>query len=132
MARKTEQVTVGKRQIEVSNLDKLLYPGGKFTKANVIDYYIKISKYLLPHLKNRPVTLKRFPDGVFGEAFYEKDAPSFTPDWVKTVPVPRRETPGPDIRYILINDLPTLIWIANLASVEIHPFLHTAAQINRP
>ena len=132
MARKTEQVTVGRRRIEVSNLDKLLYPGGKFTKANVIDYYINISKYLLPHLKNRPVTLKRFPDGVFGEAFYEKDAPSFTPDWVTTVPVPRRETPGPDIRYILINDLPTLIWVANLATLEIHPFLHTAARINRP
>ena len=132
MARKTEQVTIGRRQIEVSNLDKVLYPGTKFTKAKVIDYYINISKYLLPHLKNRPVTLKRFPDGVFGEAFYEKDAPAFTPDWVKTVPVPRRETPGPDIQYILVNDLPTLVWIANLATLEIHPFLHTAAQINRP
>ena len=132
MARKAEQVTIGRRQIEVSNLDKLLYPGGKFTKAKVIDYYVTISKYLLPHLKNRPVTLKRFPDGVFGEAFYEKDAPAFTPSWVKTVPVPRRETPGPDIQYILINDLPTLVWIANLATLEIHPFLHTAAQLNRP
>ncbi|HKG58720.1 MAG TPA: non-homologous end-joining DNA ligase [Pyrinomonadaceae bacterium] len=132
MARKTEQVTVGKRQIEVSNLDKLLYPGSKFTKAKVIDYYLKISKYLLPHLKNRPVTLKRFPDGVFGEAFYEKDAPAFTPAWVKTVPVPRRETPGPPIRYILINDLPTLVWVANLATLEIHPFLHTVQQINGP
>lgn len=132
MARKTEQVTVGRRRIEVSNLDKVLYPGTRFTKANAIDYYINISKYLLPHLKNRPVTLKRFPDGVFGEAFYEKDAPAFTPDWIKTVPVPRRETPGPDIQYILIDDLPTLVWVVNLATLELHPFLHTAAQINRP
>jgi bifunctional non-homologous end joining protein LigD len=132
MARKTEQVTIGRRRIEVSNLDKLLYPGSKFTKAKVIDYYIKVSKYILPHLKNRPVTLKRFPEGVFGEAFYEKDAPAFTPEWVKTVPVPRRETPGPDIQYILINDLPTLVWVANLATLEIHPFLHMAARINRP
>jgi bifunctional non-homologous end joining protein LigD len=132
MARKTEQVTIGRRRIEVSNLDKLLYPGCKFTKAKVIDYYIKVSKYILPHLKNRPVTLKRFPEGVFGEAFYEKDAPAFTPEWVKTVPVPRRETPGPDIQYILINDLPTLVWVANLATLEIHPFLHMAARINRP
>jgi len=132
MARKTEQVTIGRRHIEVSNLDKLLYPGTKFTKAKVIDYYIKVSKYILPHLKNRPITLKRFPEGVFGEAFYEKDAPAFTPEWVKTVPVPRRETPGPDIQYILINDLPTLVWVANLATLEIHPFLHTAARINRP
>lgn len=132
MARKTEHVTIGRRRIEVSNLDKLLYPGTKFTKAKVIDYYINVSKYLLPHLKNRPVTLKRFPEGVFGEAFYEKDAPAFTPGWVKTAPVPRRETPGPDIQYILINDLPTLVWVANLATLEIHPFLHKATQINRP
>lgn len=132
MARKSEQVTIGRRRIELSNLDKLLYPGTRFTKAKVIDYYIKVSKYILPHLKNRPITLKRFPEGVFGEAFYEKDAPAFTPRWVKTVPVPRRETPGPDIQYILINDLPTLVWVANLATLEIHPFLHTAARIDRP
>src|ERR1044072_515272 len=132
MARKTEQLTVARRRITVSNLDKLLYPGGKFTKAKVIDYYIRISKYLLPHLKNHPVTLKRFPEGVFGEAFYEKDAPAFTPEWVKTVAVPRRETRGGDIGYILINDLPTLVWTANFDSLEIHPFLHRASQLNRP
>jgi bifunctional non-homologous end joining protein LigD len=132
MARNSEQLTVRGRRIPVSNLDKILYPGEKFTKAKVIDYYIRISKFLLPHLKNRPVTLKRCPDGVFGEAFYEKDAPAFTPTWVKTVPVPRRETPGADIRYILINDLPTLVWLANLACLEIHPFLHLASRLNRP
>lgn len=132
MARKTEQLSVGGRRIPVSNLDKMLYPGEKFTKAKVIDYYLRISKFLLPHLKNRPVTLKRFPDGVFGEAFYEKDAPAFTPAWVKTVPAPRRETPGGDIRYILVNDLPTLVWLANLACLEIHPFLHLASRLNRP
>lgn len=132
MARKTEQLTVGRRRIAVSNLDKILYPGGKFSKARVIDYYVNVSKYLLPHLKDYPITLKRFPDGVFGEFFYEKDAPAFTPEWVKTVPVPRRETPGPDIRYILINDLPTLVWVANLTSLELHPFLHRASQLNRP
>lgn len=132
MARKTQEVTVAGRRVAVSNLDKLLYPGTRFTKAKVIDYYITIAKYLLPHLKNHPITLKRFPDGVFGEFFYEKDAPAFTPSWVKTVPVPRRETPGPDIRYILINDLPTLVWVANLATLEIHPFLHRASQLKRP
>src|SRR5690349_3820229 len=132
MAGKSEQLNVGSRRISVSNLDKILYPGEKFTKAKVIDYYVRISKFLLPHLKNRPVTLKRFPDGVFGEAFYEKDAPAFTPAWVKTVPVPRRETTGADIRYILINDLPTLVWLANLACLEIHPFLHLASHLNRP
>lgn len=132
MARKSEQLTVGGRRITVSNLEKVLYPGTKFTKAKVIDYYISISKYLLPHLKNRPVTLKRFPDGVFGEAFYEKDAPAFTPAWVKTASVPRRETPGTDIRYILVNDVATLVWAANLGTLELHPFLHRASQLSRP
>jgi len=132
MARKTEHLTVAGKRLDVSNLDKVFYPGGKFTKADLIDYYVKISKYLLPHLKNRPVTLKRFPAGVFGEAFYEKDASAFTPAWVKTAAVPRRETPGPDIRYILINDLPALVWTANLATLELHTFLHKAPRLNRP
>jgi bifunctional non-homologous end joining protein LigD len=132
MRAQTKQITVGHRRISVSNLDKTLYPGEKFTKAKVIDYYIRISKYLLPHLKDRPVTLKRFPDGVFGEAFWEKDAPAFMPQWVKTVPVARRETPGPAIKYILINDLPTLVWVANYAALELHTFLHRAPQLDRP
>lgn len=79
MARKTGQLTVGRRRIAVSNLEKILYPGTRFTRAKVIDYYVNVSKYLLPHLKDRPVTLKRFPEGVFGEAFYEKDAPAPSP-----------------------------------------------------
>jgi bifunctional non-homologous end joining protein LigD len=132
MGRKTEQLTVGRRRIEVSNLDKVLYPGTKFTKAELIDYYVSVSKFILPHLKDRPVTLKRFPDGVFGEAFYEKNAPAFTPSWIKTAPVPRRETVRTDIRYILINDLATLVWVANLASIELHPFLHRAPRLDRP
>jgi len=120
------------RRISVTNLNKILYPGGRFTKAKVIDYYIRVSKYLLPHLKARPVTLKRFPKGIYAEYFYEKDAPPFTPEWIETFPVPRRETPGPPIRYILINDLPTLVWLANLANLEIHPFLHRVPKIERP
>jgi len=80
-----------------------MFPAGRFTKADVIDYYIQISKYLLPHLKQRPITLKRFPDGIFGEFFYEKDAPQFTPRWVKTFPVPRRDPAQPDIRYIVVD-----------------------------
>jgi bifunctional non-homologous end joining protein LigD len=88
------QLRVGGRRLTVANVDKILYPGEKFSTAKVIDYYVRISKYLLPHLKNRPVTLVRFPDGVFADPFYEKDAPAFTPTWVKTVAVPRRGTPG--------------------------------------
>ena len=132
MAAQRKSLTIAGKRIPVSNLDKVLYPGEKFSKGKVIDYYARISKYLLPHLKHHPVTLKRFPDGVFGEFFYEKDAPAFTPAWVKTVSVPRRETPGKDIRYIVINDLPTLVWSANLANLEIHPFLHRAPRLDRP
>jgi bifunctional non-homologous end joining protein LigD len=129
---KKAQLLVGKRSVEVSHLDNVLYPAGRFSKGDVIDYYISISRYLLPHLKDRPVTLKRFPDGVFGDFFYEKDAPAFTPSWVKTFAVSRKETRGPDIRYVLINDLATLVWLANLANLEIHPFLHRVPRIERP
>ena len=119
------------RTLALSNLDKVLYPGNPFTKAHVIDYYARVSKWLLPHLHNRPVTLKRFPDGVNGKAFYEKDAPRYTPDWVTIAPVPRRYG-GSDIRYILIDDLPTLIWCANIASLELHPFLHSRRPLDKP
>jgi bifunctional non-homologous end joining protein LigD len=132
VANKKDELIVSGRRIPVSNLDKVLYPGGHFTKAKVIDYYIRIANYLLPHLKSRPVTLKRFPYGIYGEFFYEKDAPTFTPDWVQTFPVPRRERNGPDIRYILINDLATLVWLANLTNLELHPFLHRAPHIRKP
>lgn len=88
----------------MTHLDKVLYPGAEFTKAHVIDYYIKISKWLLPHFARRPVTMLRFPDGVHGKAFYEKDAPKYTPAWVDTTEVPR-QSGGKPIRYICIDDL---------------------------
>jgi bifunctional non-homologous end joining protein LigD len=119
------------RKVAITNPDKVLYPAADFTKAHVIDYYARVSEWLLPHLKERPVTLKRYPDGVDEKHFYEKDAPSYTPDWVKTYPVPRRGG-GTDIRYVLINDLATLVWSANLANLEIHPFLHRIPRLDRP
>src|SRR4051794_2349213 len=88
---------------EISNPDKVLYPAASFTKRDAVEYYQRVAPYLLPHFRNRPVTLKRYPDGVHGDAFYDKDAPAFTSKWVKTFPVPRHEG-GPDINYILIND----------------------------
>src|SRR6266513_2254650 len=122
---------VAEKGLQISNPDKVLYPAGKFTKADVLSYYERVARFLLPHFRNRPVTLKRYPHGVFGEAFYEKDAPAFTPRWVKTFPVPRREG-GPDINYILINDVRTLTWAANMAALELHPFLHRVPRIERP
>lgn len=117
--------------VEFTNPDKVLYPKAGFTKAQVIRYYLEIAPWLLPHLENRPVTLKRFPHGTHGEAFYEKDAPGFTPAWVKTFPVPRREG-GDPIRYIVVNDARTLAWCANLATLEFHPFLHRIPDLATP
>jgi bifunctional non-homologous end joining protein LigD len=83
---KPDELKIDGRNVPVSNLDKVLYLARHFTKAQVIDYYIRVSRFLLPHLKDRPVTLKRYTDGVGGEFFYEKDPPGYTPKWVKTFP----------------------------------------------
>lgn len=119
------------RQLRVSNLDKVLYPAAGFTKGQVLDYYIRIAPFLLPHLKGRPVTMKRYPDGVGGEYFYEKNAPAHRPEWVKTTPVYSRHNQR-DIQFLVIDDLPTLVWVANLASLELHPQLARAEEITRP
>jgi bifunctional non-homologous end joining protein LigD len=124
-------VRVAGRDVTLSNLDKVMYPEVGFTKGQVIDYYTRVARYILPHLKNRPITMKRFPDGIAGEYFYEKDAPSFTPKWVKIFPIPRSSEKSM-INYILINDLPTLVWSANLANLEIHPFLARAPEVAIP
>jgi bifunctional non-homologous end joining protein LigD len=127
---KHSELTIAGRTLPVSNLDKILYPEAGFTKAQVIDYYVRIAPVLLPHLKNRPITLKRYPDGVEGFFFYEKQCPAHHPDWIKTTTVAggRREK----IDYCMINDLPSLVWAANLANLELHTFLHRAPSITRP
>ncbi len=121
---------VASKTLQVSNLDKVFYPQCGFTKGEVIDYYIKVAPVLLPHLKNRPVSLKRYPDGVEGIFFYEKRCPAHAPSWIKTVKVPRTE--GADIDYCMINDLPSLVWAANIANLEFHPFTHKAPAIAQP
>jgi len=108
-----------------------MYAETGFTKGQVIEYYSGIARYILPHLKDRPITLKRFPDGVGAQHFYEKNAPSFTPHWIKTFRIPRT-TEESVINYILINDLPSLVWSANMANLEMHPFLAKAPYIERP
>ncbi|MBA2554976.1 MAG: ATP-dependent DNA ligase [Geodermatophilaceae bacterium] len=115
-------VDVGGRTLKLSNLDKVLYPEDGYTKGQVIDYYARIADVLLPHLAGRPLTVKRYPDGVDGKFFFEKNAPSHKPDWVRSVELP---TPGSTrqretIRYAVVEDLPTLIWLANLAALELH------------
>lgn len=119
------------KRVNFTNPDKVFFPKTGFTKGDLVRYYIEIAPYILPHLKDRPVTLIRYPDGVKGGRFYEKNAPRFTPGWVKTKPVPRRSTGG-NINYILINDVETLAWCANLAAIELHPFLHRSRALARP
>ena len=130
MSKKAEIEVEGKK-VPVSNLEKVLYPEAGFTKGQVIDYYIRIAPVLLPHLKNRPITLKRYPDGVEGFFFYEKQCPPHRPAWVKTTEVSSRRHSG-KIDYCMINDLPALNWAANLADLELHTFLHCAPAIGRP
>jgi bifunctional non-homologous end joining protein LigD len=127
---KRSQLEINGHKVEVSNLDKVFYPRTGFTKGNVIDYYIRVSPALLPHLKNRPITLKRYPEGAQGFFFYEKQCPPHHPDWVKTTDVARAD--GSTIHYCMMNDLRALVWAANLADLELHTFLHKAPAITRP
>jgi bifunctional non-homologous end joining protein LigD len=115
-------VQVGDRRLSLSNLDKELYPDG-FTKGEVINYYSRIAPLLLPQLAGRPVTFVRFPDGVAGEKFFEKNVPSHAPDWVRTVRLPSsgsRGGHGDHIDFAVLDDLPALVWAANLAALELH------------
>ena len=109
--------------------DRVLFPESGFTKYQAIDYYRSVARVLLPHLKNRPMSFLRFPDTVRGVSFWEKDAPSFTPAWVKRVPVPRRDG-GSDIEYLMVNDLRTLTWVADVGCIELHAFLHRKPRID--
>jgi bifunctional non-homologous end joining protein LigD len=119
------------KTLKLTNLDKVLYPATGFTKRQVIDYYARIAPVLLPHLKGRALTLKRYPNGVDSEFFYEKNAPKHRPDWVKTVPV-WSEGNNRTMYYVEAADLPTLIWLANLAAIELHPSLALAKDVSCP
>ena len=133
---KAEKVTVrvGNRELTLSNLSKVLYPDVGFAKGQVIDYYTRIAPAMLPHLKDRPLTLKRYPDGVDGKFFFEKNSPEHRPPWVKTVRLP---SPGStknrsEIDYTVVNDLPTLVWAANLATLESHVPMWRATKAGKP
>ncbi|MGH3681057.1 MAG: non-homologous end-joining DNA ligase [Natronosporangium sp.] len=116
------RVRVGGRNLELSNLDKVLYPLAGFTKGEVIDYYTRVAPVLLPHLADRPLTRIRFPNGVAAASFFEKNAPAGTPRWVhtETLPVPGSSTGRETLDFVIADDLPTLVWLANLAALELH------------
>jgi bifunctional non-homologous end joining protein LigD len=124
-------LTVEGRDLELSNLDKVLYPATGFTKGQLIEWYARMGEVLLPHLRGRPLTMKRYPDGVEGKHFYEKRCPRHRPDWVRTASI-WSDRHGGEIDYCLIEDLPTLIWAANLADIELHTSLSRAEAMDRP
>jgi bifunctional non-homologous end joining protein LigD len=130
MSQKAELIVEGKK-LAVSNLNKVLYPKAGFTKGQVINYYIQIAPVLLPHLKDRPLTMKRYPNGVEREFFYEKNCPVHRPKWVRTAKV-WSEGNNRIMDYCLAQDLPTLVWAANLADLELHTSLARKSNVARP
>jgi bifunctional non-homologous end joining protein LigD len=127
----SQSVVIEGKELKLTNLDKVLYPAAGFTKGQVIDYYARIAPVMVPHLAGRPLTLKRYPEGVDKEYFFEKNATKYRPEWVKTAPI-WSEGNHRNVNYILANDLATLIWVANLASIELHPSLSLAKEMMSP
>ena len=126
-----DAITIEGRTLKLSNTDKVLYPQTGFTKGNVIAYYQAVSEVLLPHLRDRALTMKRYPNGVDGEFFYQKDSPKHRPDWVRTVEVQNRGDRR-TVNYTVVDDLPTLLWAANLADLELHTSLARARNVDVP
>jgi bifunctional non-homologous end joining protein LigD len=126
-----DTLTIDKHSVRVSNLQKVFYPDTGFTKGDMIHYYMNVSHALLPHLKHRPISLKRYPDGVKGLSFYEKQCPSHRPDWVHVAPV-WSKTRKAKIGFCVIDDLASLVWAANIAVLEIHSSLSIKDNLNCP
>ena len=124
-------VDIEGKHLKLSNLDKVLYPAAGFTKGQVIDYFVRIAPVLLPHLKGRPLTMKRYPNGVGGMFFYEKNCPEHRPDWVQVAPV-WSEGNNKWMNYCLVENLATLVWAANLADLELHTSLSLGKDVLRP
>jgi bifunctional non-homologous end joining protein LigD len=123
---KGKVIELAGRRLSLTNPDKLLYPACGFTKAQVFDFYRGIAPFILPHLQNRALTLKRYPEGVEGEFFFEKRCPSHRPPWVQTADL--RRSGGEPMTVCLVNDRETLLWVANLASLELHvPLSHASS-----
>src|SRR5919106_5384637 len=117
--------------VEPSNLDKVFWPDEGLTKGDLIEYFDAVSSALRPAIRNRPLTVKRYPDGIKGMTFFQKNTPKYAPEWVKTVTL-RAESAGRDVAYTLCNDKRTLRWLANQACIELHPWLSRTDRLDRP
>lgn len=126
-----KNVKISNHEVKLTNLDKVLWPEDGFTKGDLINYYIDISPFLLPHLANRPFVMSRYPNGIEKEYFYQKDCPDYAPDWIQTFPI-YTENKDKDVYYIICNNLETLVWLANQACIEMHPWLAKINNINCP
>jgi bifunctional non-homologous end joining protein LigD len=131
VAAKRLEVEIDGHRLSLSNLDKVMYPEVGFTKGQLIDYYARLADTLVPHLRDRPLTLKRYPNGVEDKFFYEKRCPSHAPAWVQTASVWSGRNEG-NIEFCLCHDLPTLVWLANLADLELHTPMARAPEMDHP
>ncbi|MCW3491437.1 non-homologous end-joining DNA ligase [Dethiobacter alkaliphilus] len=123
------ELEINNKKVKLSNLEKVFWPQEGYTKHDLISYYIEVSSYLLPFLKDRPCNFQRFPDGIEGKRFYQKNIPSFAPEWIETVPIASDKR---TINYIVVNNLETLVFLANLACLEIHPWHSRRKKIKNP
>ncbi len=123
-------VEAGGRELRLSNLDKVFWPEEGYTKGDLLAYYFNVADLLLPYLRERPLTMKRMPDGIAGDFFYEKAAPSHTPDWVPRCRIPSEEAKGGEIDYLMVADLAHLLFVVNLGCIELHP-LHSRCGSHR-
>jgi bifunctional non-homologous end joining protein LigD len=119
------------REVKFSNLDKIFWPEEKYTKGDLIEYYRSMAPWLLPYLKDRPVVLTRYPDGINGKSFYQKDAPAFVPDWIQTIPIWSEDTQR-DIQYFVANDVETLVYLVNLGTIPLHIWMSRIEDLTRP
>ncbi|MEW6065269.1 DNA polymerase LigD, polymerase domain-containing protein [Desulforamulus profundi] len=122
------EVTLEGKKIKLTNLNKLMWPEG-LTKAHLVKYYTDIAPYLLPYIKGRPLVMKRYPHGIEGEYFYQKECPDYAPDWVQTVSVPHTDK---RVNYIVCEDAATLVWLANQGCIEIHAWLSQKSNVEHP
>ena len=119
------------KSLQISNPTKVYWPDEKYTKGDLIEYYRAISPWLLPYLRNRPVVMTRFPDGIEGKSFYQKDAPDWTPEWVRTVPIWSTDTQK-DVRYFVADDVETITYLANLGTIPLHMWLSRVGSLEQP
>lgn len=118
------------RSLHLTNLDKVFWPGPGWRKADLINYYIGVSAYILPHLRRRPLVMVRYPDGITGESWFHKDVPDGAPGWIETIRV-RHEAEQRDVRYIVCDDLATLVWLAQMGTIEIHTWSATVDDVTK-